>query len=312
MKKRIIISVMCIITALNCMTACSNNSSFSDSRESNSSVSEPTAKTTSQTTASSAEAITKTSESSQSESETTVTSSTSQSESETTVTSSSSQSKSETTSSTSQSTTVSSVSRSETSRSKTVTTKKETSSSGVPTKPVGTGYLDYTFQDVDNDGKKELIEVYNTDGYGKYRIYDSPTKYHDQKIWIGGGMGNDCIILDRNKGKVIICQLQGGNVGVSLVDMQRNEILGLMQRYENGMKVDKFDYKVNGKSATNAQANSYANKIEVLYSYSKLTTKSLRSWFGVKKQQPSGNILASGNCGANGSNVKWTFEKTVR
>ncbi|SDB25423.1 PASTA domain, binds beta-lactams [Ruminococcaceae bacterium FB2012] len=161
----------------------------------------------------------------------------------------------------------------------------------VPTEPVGSGYVDYTFQDVDNDGEKELIELYK-DEYGvvlRYRVYNTATDFNDYQIDIATAGTTDYIVYNGNTGKYGIYAFVSGQVETLLVDEITNtevivatfdrasyngsggvDINSLPRAYylEPTRVSDGTPYgSWSGNKVTYQQLKQYLNNIRPLYSY---------------------------------------------
>ncbi|SDB25408.1 PASTA domain, binds beta-lactams [Ruminococcaceae bacterium FB2012] len=164
----------------------------------------------------------------------------------------------------------------------------------VPTEPVGSGYVDYTFQDVDNDGEKELIEVYMIDTplmeeRGKYRIYDTVNDYYELELFGHGPTSAhtiDFIIRDANTNRNTIMTVSsigqsGFNMTFSSVNQSSSE--NIMSLTSPGF-ANSQEYKctLKGQSVSFDEFMTYFNNTSVLYSYSDKNMYGSDTWNYIK------------------------------
>ena len=142
-----------------------------------------------------------------------------------------------------------------------------------PTSPVGSGYDDYTFQDVDNDGEKELIEVYETDRI-TYRIYDSASDYYTFEMSSAMTIDRDYIVYDSSTGKISMCGLRSARIITGLFDNNGNYLWSVTVDYDEAKTLrgeyayGDHHYYIGSREVTEDQLDNYINSLQVLYSYS--------------------------------------------
>lgn len=160
--------------------------------------------------------------------------------------------------------------------------------STVPTSPVGRGYVYYTYCDVDNDGVKELIEVYYNQGgmdrNVQYRIYEGRTKYKD--VLVEDMHANaDYLIYDRKTGKYgllgFYAQSQAGMIVSDLMRASNGSayypVLALFDAwnyssyncYKNATYYNYINgsFVCDGTPISYSQMKDYLKNIDILYSY---------------------------------------------
>ena len=141
--------------------------------------------------------------------------------------------------------------------------------SSFPSYPIGSGYVDYTIIDVDNDGNKELIEVYENNYDISYVIYDSEQDYHTVIMNETGMIGTkDYIVLDPSTNKTHMCYMYAGSHSQSLTDSDGFVLWHYQQeRTEDGSPWGETKYYIGAKEVTMEEMRTYSHNLIILYSY---------------------------------------------
>lgn len=151
----------------------------------------------------------------------------------------------------------------------------------VPTEPVGTGYVDYTFQDVDNDGEKELIEVYQraltaegsiTDNEAiVYRIYNTSQNYREIEFKPWAIFYNyDVIVYNGNTRKVEVwgehAPSDADVFGYVFCDPE-NDNSNIISVVQNGYNPAEYYRRESGESISRSEYLNYMSNVTYLYGH---------------------------------------------
>ncbi|SDB25440.1 PASTA domain, binds beta-lactams [Ruminococcaceae bacterium FB2012] len=196
----------------------------------------------------------------------------------------------------------------------------------VPTEPVGTGYVDYTFQDLNNDGEKELIEVYErmlTDGQTTvavnsvvYRIYETTEKYREiefKPTYIV--QTRDIIVYNGNAGRVQVWAESNGVEtihGFLFLDPESSNC-NIISAYHHGdtqYPTSEYYRGANNNAISRSEYLSYMKNVTYLYGHLETKehfeqSKNYQEPASQRGNQATENTATSGKCG---ENVSWTLD----
>ena len=128
-----------------------------------------------------------------------------------------------------------------------------------PTSPVGSGYTDYLSIDIDNDGEKEMLQLYNNGGEIFLRIYKTQSDYTEIDVTPGADSGTD-ICYDPNRGGTYLYSM--GNFGIT--DLLTDREITSMD-FKDDSWVERV-YYVSGKEVSEDTYYDYMDRVEILYS----------------------------------------------
>ncbi len=150
----------------------------------------------------------------------------------------------------------------------------------VPTTEEPREILDTLHYDVDNDGKKETIEVFEYSGeYAPWELHylvQQEDGTEEEYVILTGGdsLIVDCIVYDHNIGRIYVAYLlTGGGVVYPVFRIEgENYAVSAKAMLDYSESTDGYapcgaEYSINGRSVSMEKARAYFENLEILYSY---------------------------------------------
>ncbi len=139
--------------------------------------------------------------------------------------------------------------------------------------------LDTLHYDVDNDGKKETIEVFERSGeYAPWELHylvQQENGTEEEYVILTGGdsLIVDCIVYDHNIGRIYVAYLlSGGGVVYPVFRIEGENYTVSAEAMLDYSGTDGYaprgaDYSINGRPVSMEKARAYFENLEILYSY---------------------------------------------